>query len=209
VVDAVEPQIREMLREQPTMSATVIAERIGWDRSLPVLKDRVRELGPHYLPADPAPRTSYDAGQRAHCDLWFPARTGPARSGPGRLAAGAGDDVGLLPDAVRDDDPVSAGAGPDLRALAVLQRMGAVPKQLVWDNEAAVRSWRGRQLALLKVRHSAAGGATSIVLPPRSKHTRPFAAQHLARSDSRRVRIRAWPRRNWCEGSRIPQLWTS
>ena len=30
VVDAVEPRIRELLRECPTMPATVIAERIGW-----------------------------------------------------------------------------------------------------------------------------------------------------------------------------------
>ena len=32
-VDAVEPQIRTLLTEWPTMPATVIAERIGWARS--------------------------------------------------------------------------------------------------------------------------------------------------------------------------------
>jgi hypothetical protein len=32
VVDAAEPRIRELLRAYPTMPATVIAERIGWDR---------------------------------------------------------------------------------------------------------------------------------------------------------------------------------
>ena len=42
VVDAVEPRIRELLQAYPTMPATVIAERIGWDRSLTVLRDRVR-----------------------------------------------------------------------------------------------------------------------------------------------------------------------
>jgi transposase len=30
VVDAVEPQIRELLAETPTIPATVLAERIGW-----------------------------------------------------------------------------------------------------------------------------------------------------------------------------------
>ncbi|GLZ49888.1 hypothetical protein Acsp06_60730 [Actinomycetospora sp. NBRC 106375] len=40
IVDAVEPQVRELLAEWPTMPATVIAERIGWNRSLTVLKDR-------------------------------------------------------------------------------------------------------------------------------------------------------------------------
>src|SRR5829696_1981270 len=67
VVDAVEPQIRELLAQWPTMPATVIAERIGWSRSLTVLKDRVRELRPVYLPPDPASRTAYAAGEVAQC----------------------------------------------------------------------------------------------------------------------------------------------
>jgi len=40
VVDAVEPRIRELLRAWPTM----LAERIGWERSVRVLRDRVAEL---------------------------------------------------------------------------------------------------------------------------------------------------------------------
>ena len=36
------------------MPATVIAERIGWEQGLTVLKDRVRVLRPCYLPPDPA-----------------------------------------------------------------------------------------------------------------------------------------------------------
>ncbi len=46
VVDTVESAVRERLRAVPDMPATVIAERIGWDRSITVLKDRVRELRP-------------------------------------------------------------------------------------------------------------------------------------------------------------------
>ena len=53
VVDAAEPRIRELLKAYPAMPATVIAERIGWDRSLTVLKERVRELRPLYVPPDP------------------------------------------------------------------------------------------------------------------------------------------------------------
>src|SRR5690348_15612273 len=71
-VDVVEPAIRELLREAPTMPATVIAERIGWDRGLTVLRERVRELRPVYLPADPVSRTAYEPGELAQCDLWFP-----------------------------------------------------------------------------------------------------------------------------------------
>ena len=36
------------------MPATVIAERIGWERSITVLRERVAELRPLYLPQDPA-----------------------------------------------------------------------------------------------------------------------------------------------------------
>ena len=54
IVDGVEPQIRELLASWPTMPATVVAERIGWERSITVLKDRVRLLRPLFLPPDPA-----------------------------------------------------------------------------------------------------------------------------------------------------------
>src|ERR1700691_4784382 len=37
IVDAGEPEIRRLLMQFPRMPATVIAERIGWERSLTVL----------------------------------------------------------------------------------------------------------------------------------------------------------------------------
>ena len=87
MVDAVEPQIRALLGEWPTMPATVIAERIGWTRSLTVLKVRVRELRPVFLPPDPAQRTTYGPGELAQCDLWFPPVDVPL--GAGELATPA------------------------------------------------------------------------------------------------------------------------
>lgn len=71
IVDEVEPRIRELLRAYPRIPATVIAERIGWDRSIRVLSARVAELRPVYLPPDPASRTQYVAGEIAQCDVWF------------------------------------------------------------------------------------------------------------------------------------------
>ena len=59
VVDVVEPRIRELLVEFPAMPATVIAERIGWDRGITILRDRVAELRPLFRPPDPCQRTSY------------------------------------------------------------------------------------------------------------------------------------------------------
>jgi transposase len=81
IVDEVEPRIRELLRAYPTMPATVIAERIGWTRSIRVLSARVAELRPVYLPPDPASRTAYAAGEIAQCDLWFPPIELPGGSG--------------------------------------------------------------------------------------------------------------------------------
>ena len=118
VVDAVEPRIRELLRETPTMPATVIAERIGWQHGLTVLKDRVRSCGRTTCRRTRPRAPSYEPGHRVQCDLWFPPAAVPLGSGQAGLAAGAGDDVGLLADAVGGDDPVAAGAGPDRRALA-------------------------------------------------------------------------------------------
>ncbi|WP_454854656.1 helix-turn-helix domain-containing protein [Promicromonospora soli] len=72
LVDAVEPLVREQLRLDATMPATVIAQRIGWTRSITILKDRIRLIRPEYLGLDPADRIEYAAGDTAQCDLWFP-----------------------------------------------------------------------------------------------------------------------------------------
>jgi transposase len=143
IVDEVEPRVRELLAEWPTMPATVIAERIGWTRSLTVLKDRIRELRPLYAPVDPSSRTEYRAGELAQCDLWFP---------PAPVPLGAGQQ-GTPPvlvmvsgySRVMTARMIPSRQGPDLLAghWALLAGWGASPRALVWDNESAVGSWRG------------------------------------------------------------------
>ena len=142
IVDVVEPQIRELLGSWPSMPATVIAERIGWDRSLTVLKDRVRELRPLFVPPDPASRTEYRPGELAQCDLWFPPVDVPLGFGqvgrPPVLVMVAG--YSRVISAVM----LPSRQSPDLLAghWALLSRWGRVPRVLVWDNESAVGSWR-------------------------------------------------------------------
>jgi transposase len=87
IVDGVEPRIRELLRAWPTMPATVVAERIGWERSIRTLRDRVSDLRPAYLPPDPASRTTYLAGEVGQCDFWFPEVTIPVGFGQIRRPA--------------------------------------------------------------------------------------------------------------------------
>ncbi len=72
IVDAVEPQILELLRDCPDMAATVMAERIGWERSVRVLRERVAELRPLFVAPDPCQRTTYRPGELAQFDLWQP-----------------------------------------------------------------------------------------------------------------------------------------
>jgi transposase len=148
IVDAVEPRIRQLLEEFPDMPATVIAERIGWQNSLTVLKNRIRMLRPYYKPVDPASRTTYQPGELAQCDLWFPPARVPV--GPNRgmslpvLVMVSGYSRWLM---ARMLPSRSAG---DLFAgmWALVSLLGAVPKTLVWDNEGAVGAWKGGRAQL-------------------------------------------------------------
>jgi transposase len=145
IVDAVEPRIRELLHAVPTMPATVIAERIGWTRGITVLKDRVAELRPAYLPPDPASRTSYLPGELAQHDFWFPEITLPVGFGQTRTAkqlpvltmvSGYSRHMGALLLPSRSAEDLFAGW------WQLLLELGGVPKLLVWDNEGAVGKHR-------------------------------------------------------------------
>jgi transposase len=151
IVDAVEPRIRELLRAYPTMPATVIAERIGWTRSIRVLSGRVAELRPVYLPPDPASRTSYAAGEIAQCDLWFP---------PIRLSVGFGQvrkptQLPVLTMITGYARWLLAVLIPTRRAedlfagwWRLIEQLGAVPRVLVWDGEGAIGRWRAGRAEL-------------------------------------------------------------
>jgi transposase len=151
IVDAVEPRIRELLQVYPTMPATVVAERIGWTRSIRVLRDRVAELRPVYLPPDPASRTSYEAGEIAQCDLWFPPVTIPVGFGQTRkptqlpvltMVTGYSRWASGLLIPTRSSADLFAGW------WQLIQSLGAVPRVLVWDGESAIGRWRAGKVEL-------------------------------------------------------------
>ena len=175
VVDAVEPAILEQLRLCPTMPATVVAERIGWERSITVLRERVAQLRPLYLPQDPAGRTAYEPGERVQDDFWFPPAEVPL--GHGKVASGAGVPpvlvmasgysrwmLGLMIPSRHAEDLV-------LGTWQLLQQLGGVPKQMVWDNEGGVGKFRGRGRPAALSRQFAEFrgllGCEIVVLPPR------------------------------------------
>jgi transposase len=148
VVDEVEPRIRELLAVYPRMPATVIAERIEWAHSIRTLSERVRELRPVYLPADPASRTTYLAGEIAQCDFWFPDVEVPVGYGQVRTATALPvltmvcgysrwASAVLIP--TRSAEDLYAGWWQHISTL------GATPRVLVWDGEGAVGRWRARR----------------------------------------------------------------
>jgi transposase len=169
VFDTVEPRVCALLRTDPGMPATVIAERIRWAHSVRLLRMRVRELRPLFLPADPASRTTYDPGELAQCDLWFP---------PVDLPLGAGQ-VGRPPVLVMvsgysrwiEAVLLPSRQGPDLLAghWRLLHRIGAVPRALVWDNEPAVGSWRAGRPQLTQLFAEFAGTLGISVVQCRPK----------------------------------------
>jgi transposase len=167
VVDEVEPRIRELLQAFPTMPATVIAERLGWSRSMTVLKARVAELRPVYLPPDPASRTQYVAGEITQFDLWFPPITLPVGFGQTRpptqlpvltMVCGYSRWAAAVLIPSRTAEDLLAGW------WQLLAGLGSVPRVLVWDGEGAVGRWRSGRSELTEACQGFRGTLAAKVL---------------------------------------------
>jgi transposase len=147
LVDAVEPRIRQLLHDCPTMPATVVAERIDWPHGITILRSRVAELRPLYLTPDPCQRTCYRPGELAQFDLWQPAVAIPlghdqfaklwvvtAVSGFSRFMAAW---------------MVASRAAYDVLwgMIRCFEQLGGVPRLVVWDGEGCIGQWRrGKQV---------------------------------------------------------------
>lgn len=143
-IEEVEPRIRAFLSVYPTMSATVLAERVGWTGSISWFRERVRAIRPEYLPADPVDRLEHPPGRAVQCDLWFPAP---------KIAVGFGQEA-MLPVLVmvaafsRFIAAVMLPSRQTMDLVAgmwqlLLQNFTAVPREFWWDNEAGIGR-RGR-----------------------------------------------------------------
>lgn len=163
LVDAVEPEIRKLLRLDAKMPATVIAERIGWEHSITILKDRLRQIRPEYAGVDPADRIVHEPGAAAQMDLWFPEP---------RIPVGFGQ-AAMLPVLVMTltfSKFLAAVMLPSRQAGDLLAGMwqlisevGAVSKTLVWDREAAIG---GKGVVTQAAAAFAGTLATRVVLAP-------------------------------------------
>jgi len=138
--------VRALLAEYPRMPATVIAERVGWTGSVTWFRENVARLRPRYLPVDPADRLPHAPGEQVQCDLWFPPVKVPV--GPGQQAS-----LPVLVMVASHSRFVTATMLPSRTTGDLLagmwqllgEQLGAVPRTLLWDNEAGIG--RGGHLA--------------------------------------------------------------
>jgi transposase len=137
-IKVVEPAIRALLKENPRMPATVLAERVGWSGSPAWFRENVARIRPEYAPADPADRISYEPGDQAQCDLWFPEVRIPVGTGKPRV-------LPVLVMVSSHSRFIMARMIPsrmtgDLLAgmWELIGSLGAVPRRLIWDNETGI-----------------------------------------------------------------------
>jgi hypothetical protein len=133
-----EPRVRELSAEFPEMSATVLAERVGWAGSPSWFRENVARLRPEQRRPDPADRLVWAPGDVAQCDLWFP---------PKRIPLEDGGDASLpvlvlVPAHSRyvTGEMVPTRQTPDLLLgmWSLIETFGRVPRRLLWDNESGI-----------------------------------------------------------------------
>ncbi len=159
-----EERVRAILSEHPEMPATVIAERVDWAGSITWFRDNVRGLRPYYRRPDPADRLVWEAGDAAQCDLWFPPKRIPLEDGSTALlpvlvivAAHSRFITGRMLPTRRTEDLL-------LGSWELIQRLGRVPRRLIWDNEPGIG--RGGRLAAGVAAFTGTLATRIVQLPP-------------------------------------------
>ena len=133
-----EPRVRTLLKLSPDLPASVLAERVGWQGSESWFRENVARLRPEHRPVDPADRLSWEAGDSAQCDLWFPPRKIPLENGTAALlpvlvitAAYSRFMLATMIPTKTTEDLLSG-------SWQLLRQLGAVPRRLIWDNERGI-----------------------------------------------------------------------
>ena len=137
--------MRELLAAAPSMPATVIAERIGWTGSGRWLRQNVARIRPEYRRVDPADRLTWSAGDAAQCDLWFPPAKIPLPNGTASLLPVLVMVAAFSRFTMAVMLPTRKTADLLLGMWHLLGQLGAVPRRLIWDNEAGIG--RGKRKA--------------------------------------------------------------
>jgi transposase len=167
--DAFAPAVRQLLAKTPRMSAAALAERVGWLGASSVFRAKVAEIRPEYVVPDPADRLAHPPGGQVQCDLWFP--HAPIPLGHGQQ--------GMPPVLVMTSSfsgfiqarMLPSRKTPDLLGgmWSLLRDAGAVPPQLLWDNEAGIGK---RTLTEPAATFAGTLGTQIVLLPPRDPESK-------------------------------------
>lgn len=165
-----EARVRALLVETPTMPATVLAERVGWEGSIRWFRDNVKRLRPQQQRIDPADRLTWAAGDAAQCDLWFPPMKIPLEDGTATLlpvlvitAAHSRFTTGRM-------IPTRKTADLLLGSWALIEQLGRVPRRLLWDNEPGIG--RGKRHAEDVDAFMGTLATKLVLLPPRDPESK-------------------------------------
>jgi transposase len=172
-LDPFKDAVAAMLRQDPKVPATVIAERLGrqgFTGSLTILKDHLRQVRPAFVAAASYQRTSYLPGELAQVDWWHTGLAVPVGKGCSREAFGL---VASLPAsaALRVVFTFARTTAAFCAALVgCLTRLGGLPEAIVSDNDAGIVASRAGGQVRLVEEVAALYGALAIrpvVLRPR------------------------------------------
>jgi len=134
-VDPFVPRIRALLVNDPSLRATVLAERVGFNDGVctTVFRARVREIKAQLGVVDPADRLVFAPGEQIQCDLWFPDSPVAGSARPVLTMTCCWSrfiQAVMIP--TRTCGDILAGMN------LLLERFGGLPDKLLWDNEAGI-----------------------------------------------------------------------
>ena len=155
-----EPRVRALLADNPSLPASVLAERVGWAGSPSWFRENIARLRPEHRPVDPADRLTWEAGDAAQCDLWFPPKKIPVEDGTRTLLPVLVMTLAYSRFMAARMIPTRKTEDLLLGMWQLLQLVGRVPRRLLWDNEAGI----GRGHLTVPARVFAGTLATRIVL---------------------------------------------
>jgi hypothetical protein len=165
-----EARVRELLTETPGMPATVLAERVGWEGSIRWFRENVKRLRPEQQRIDPADRLEWSAGDAAQCDLWFPPKKVPLEDGTARLLPVLVIALGHSRFVTGRMIPTRKTEDLLLGSWELIERLGRVPRRLLWDNEPGIG--RGKRHAVGVDAFMGTLATRLVLLPPRDPESK-------------------------------------
>ena len=165
-----EPRVRALSEEFPDMPGSVLAERVGWTGSMTWFRENVARLRPDYRKIDPADRLTWDPGDAAQCDLWFPPQKIPLEDGTSRLCPVLVITLAHSRYVLARMIPTRTTEDLLLGTWELLNELGRVPRRLIWDNEGGIG--RGKRHAEGVDSFMGTLATTLVTLPPRDPESK-------------------------------------